>query len=199
MPTRDDTKIGEPSRTPAAMIAHCAKQAPDATALVMGSEQVSFGELEMRASQLAHCLRARGAGSEVVVGICRHRPDLTAERFLSDPFQAEGRMYRTGDLGCRLTHSSIAFLGREDDQVKIRGFRFELGEINTALDQQASVQSSVVVAREDTARRHGEKKLVAYRRRRPASRRSRKRSKNACDAQTHRFHSRFHYRAFLPL
>lgn len=86
----------------------------------------------------------------------RNRPELTAARFVAHP---AGRLYRTGDLARRLPNGEIAFLGRSDDQVKIRGYRIELGEINAALNQHPSLQSSVVIAREDTP---GEKRLVAY-------------------------------------
>ena len=89
----------------------------------------------------------------------RNRPDLTAKCFLADTFSKGGRLYRTGDLGRRLSNGEIAFLGRSDDQIKIRGYRIELGEINSVLNQQPSVQASVVIAREDVP---GEKRLVAY-------------------------------------
>ncbi|OYV74555.1 MAG: hypothetical protein B7Z74_02035 [Deltaproteobacteria bacterium 21-66-5] len=95
-----------------------------------------------------------------------NRPELTAERFLPDPFSAVpgARMYRTGDLACYRTDGTIAFLGRADHQVKIRGFRIELGEIEAALDQHPAVQEAVVVAQEETgaAPSDPEKRLVAY-------------------------------------
>lgn len=89
------------------------------------------------------------------------RPDLTAERFLHNPFSSEStaRMYRTGDLACFLPDGTIQYLGRMDSQVKIRGFRIELGEIEAALTQHPSVQSCAVAVRED---RPGEKRLVGY-------------------------------------
>jgi hypothetical protein len=90
----------------------------------------------------------------------RNRPELTAEKFLSDPFSgAEGaRMYRTGDLVRYRADGNLEFLGRIDHQVKIRGFRIELGEIEAALSGHERVRESVVVAREES----GDKRLVAY-------------------------------------
>jgi thioesterase domain-containing protein/acyl carrier protein len=90
-----------------------------------------------------------------------NRPDLTAERFVSDPFSAEpeARMYKTGDLARYRPDGNIEFLGRTDDQVKIRGFRIELGEIEATLGQHPAVREVVVLAREDAS---GEKQLVAY-------------------------------------
>ncbi len=90
-----------------------------------------------------------------------NRPDLTAERFLGDPFaeRAGARMYRTGDLGRWLDDGTIEFLRRSDFQVKIRGFRIELQEIEARLAEYPGVLQTVVLAREST---RGEKCLVAY-------------------------------------
>lgn len=86
----------------------------------------------------------------------RNRPDLTAQSFVN---LDAVRMYRTGDRGRRLANGEIEFLGRHDDQIKIRGYRIELNEINAILNAHPSVQTSVVLARED---KPGEKSLVAY-------------------------------------
>ena len=89
------------------------------------------------------------------------RPDLTAERFLPDPFarKAGMRLYRTGDLVRMLPDGAVAFLGRLDDQVKVRGYRIELGEIKSVLVAHPAVRDAVVVTR-DTG--NGEVQLVAY-------------------------------------
>ncbi|PTL79254.1 non-ribosomal peptide synthetase [Vitiosangium sp. GDMCC 1.1324] len=91
----------------------------------------------------------------------RHRPELTAERFLPHPFSQRpgARLYRTGDLGRRLPDGRLEFLSRTDFQVKVRGMRIELAEIESALLQLPTVRSTVVLARE---RRPGDKYLVAF-------------------------------------
>nr|BDT32565.1 LLM class flavin-dependent oxidoreductase [Myxococcus sp. MH1] len=100
-------------------------------------------------------------GGEGVARGYLHRPELSAERFIPDPFAGESglRMYRTGDRVRRLPEGRIEFLGREDHQVKVRGVRIEPGEIEAELRQHPEVRQAVVVARADAS---GEVALTAY-------------------------------------
>ncbi|WP_186051891.1 non-ribosomal peptide synthetase [Burkholderia gladioli] len=111
-----------------------------------------------------------GAVGELYIGgagVARgylNRPDLTAQRFLADPFaRAEGdpeaRMYRTGDLARYQPDGNIVFLGRNDEQVKVRGFRVEPGEIEAQLTTHEAVREAIVIARQDPA---GNARLLAY-------------------------------------
>ena len=112
-------------------------------------------------------------GAGVAAGY-RNRPELTAERFVSDPFVASGgaRMYRTGDLARYQEEGTIELVGRRDNQVKLRGYRIELGEIEAAVRAHEGVHDCAVLLREDVP---GEKTLVAYIARRSGA---------ACDAGT---------------
>jgi aspartate racemase len=98
------------------------------------------------------------------VGVTRgylNRPELTAERFIPNPFSNDSgsRLYKTGDLTRYLPDGNIEFLGRIDHQVKIRGFRIELGEIEAVLRQNQAVQDAVVIGQEYDV---NDKRLVAY-------------------------------------
>ena len=143
----------------------------DATMCVVDGDpeaQASIGKpiLHTRIYVLDHHLHPVPAGAvgELYIGgpqVARgylDRPQLTAERFLPDPFATGGRMYRTGDLGRWRTDGSIEYLGRNDFQVKIRGFRIELGEIEARLAQCPGVREAVVEARDAG----GDKRLVGY-------------------------------------
>ncbi|MGH2506810.1 MAG: non-ribosomal peptide synthetase [Ktedonobacteraceae bacterium] len=88
-----------------------------------------------------------------------NRPELTAQRFIMSPFEPCTRLYKTGDLARWLPDGQLAFLGRADHQIKLRGYRIEPDEIVAALNQQPTILTSLVVAREDMP---GEKRLVAY-------------------------------------
>ena len=90
-----------------------------------------------------------------------NRPELTAQRFVTDPFDPSGagRLYRAGDLARRLPDGDLEFLGRIDAQVKIRGFRIELGEIEAALNSHPTVRQSAVITREA---RPGDVRIIAY-------------------------------------
>ena len=111
-----------------------------------------------------------GAIGEIYIGgsgLARgylNRPELTAERFIANPFNTSQdntslRLYRTGDLAKYLPDGNIEYLGRIDDQVKIRGFRIELGEIESSIRSYKDVSQVIVTAREEES---NDKKLIAY-------------------------------------
>ncbi|MGJ7582520.1 amino acid adenylation domain-containing protein [Variovorax sp. RHLX14] len=100
-------------------------------------------------------------GAGVARGGYLHRPELTAERFVEDPFSTDPatRLYKTGDVGRWTANGEIEYLGRNDHQVKVRGFRVELGEVESALLAHPSVREGAVLARHDGG---GDARLVAY-------------------------------------
>jgi len=114
-----------------------------------------------------HQLVPVGVRGEIYIGgsgVARgylNRPELTAERFIPDPFSTDdsARLYRTGDIGKWRSDGTIEYLGRNDQQIKLRGFRVELGEIETLLQRHPRVRQAVVVVHTDPA---GDQKLVAY-------------------------------------
>jgi amino acid adenylation domain-containing protein len=133
-------------------------QAPSIGRAIDGVEIHILDEQQRPVSEGAGELYIGGAG---LGRGYRNRPDLTAERFVTNPFSTlpGARLYRTGDLARWLPNGEIAFLGRLDEQVKVRGYRVEPSEVSTVLGQHPAVQASVVVAAEDAP---GEKRLVAY-------------------------------------
>jgi amino acid adenylation domain-containing protein len=90
-----------------------------------------------------------------------HKSDLTAEKFVPDPYSGEvgARLYHTGDIACYLPDGNIEYLGRIDHQVKVRGFRVELGDVEAALREHGAIRQALVEAREDEP---GNRRLVAY-------------------------------------
>lgn len=99
------------------------------------------------------------AGDGVAKGYY-HRPDLTAEKFVADPFSGHpGNMFKTGDIGRFTDDGDIVYLGRKDDQVKLRGYRIEPGEIDHYLSGMRGIKNSITVVREDEP---GNGYLAAY-------------------------------------
>lgn len=115
------------------------------------------GDLESAAFGVPGELYLAGAG---LARGYQHRPDLTAERFVPNPFGGQGtRLYKTGDIARFLLDGNLEFLGRSDDQVKLRGYRIELGEIESLLRKHPAVQDAVVVLKEEDS---GDQRLVSY-------------------------------------
>jgi len=108
-----------------------------------------------------------GVPGEIYVGgagVARgylHHPDLTADRFIPNPFSAEpnARLYKSGDLARWNPEGQLEYLGRQDAQVKLRGYRIELGEIEAAIKQYSEIRQALIMVREDQP---GDRRLVAY-------------------------------------
>jgi amino acid adenylation domain-containing protein/non-ribosomal peptide synthase protein (TIGR01720 family) len=113
----------------------------------------------------AHNLVPTGIAGELCIGgdgLARgylNRSELTAEKFIPNPFRANKRIYKTGDLARWLPDGNLEFIGRKDDQVKLRGYRIELGEIEAVLDTIEAIQRAVVLVKKDT---QGNAQLVGY-------------------------------------
>ena len=113
-----------------------------------------------------HSLVPYGSTGEICIGglgLARdylNRPELTKEKFITNPYHPEERLYRTGDLGRWREDGNLEYLGRMDDQVKIRGYRIELGEIEQALTSHTAVSQCVVIAR--AINNTSDKELIAY-------------------------------------
>jgi amino acid adenylation domain-containing protein len=124
-------------------------------------------DLQLYVLDPAQRLQPIGVVGEIYVGGAGlaqgylHRPELTAARFLANPFSVEptARLYRTGDLARRLPNGDLEYKGRIDQQVKVRGFRIELGEIEAAINTHPGIGHSVVILREDIP---SHQQLVAY-------------------------------------
>ncbi|MCB9169811.1 MAG: amino acid adenylation domain-containing protein [Flavobacteriales bacterium] len=126
----------------------------------IGGTQVHVLDAEMKPVPVGMKGELYAGGDGVALGYWK-RADLTAERFVPDPFRdAPGAMlYRTGDLVRWTTDGLVEFIGRTDDQVKVRGFRIELGEIENAVEGVGGIKDRVVIVRNDLP---GEKQIVCY-------------------------------------
>jgi len=145
-------------------ISHLTQNGPESVGTPIANTQIYILDDEFQPVPIGEIGELYIGGDGLARGY-RNRPDLTAERFIPNPF-SPGRVYKTGDLARYLANGHIEFLGRIDHQVKVRGFRIELGEIETVLNRHGGVHQSVVVVKE--RERTGEylseadKRLVAY-------------------------------------
>ncbi len=126
----------------------------------IGATQVYLLDEQLRPVPLGQVGELCTAGDGLAWGYCA-RPDLTAERFVPNPFSGSpgARLYRTGDLARWREDGELEYVGRRDTQLKVRGFRVELGEIEAALIDRPEVRDAVVVARDDGG---GVNQILAY-------------------------------------
>ncbi|MBW4636654.1 MAG: amino acid adenylation domain-containing protein [Gloeocapsa sp. UFS-A4-WI-NPMV-4B04] len=151
-----------PTETTVGVLTYCVDQLSHAATVPLGrplaNTQVYVLDQQLRLVPI-------GVPGELYIsgaGLARaylHRPELTAERFINNPFEDGPRLYKTGDIARYLPDGNIEFLGRVDDQVKIRGFRVELGEIAALLNQHPGIRQASAIVREDVP---GDQRLVAY-------------------------------------
>ena len=148
-------------------VTYCPIQQSDLDRPSAGIIGNSLPDLQLYILDRYQQLQPAGAPGEMYIGgagLARgylKRPDLTAERFIPDPWATlpGSRLYKTGDLARYRPDGGIEYLGRIDHQVKIRGFRIELGEIEQALSKHTAVSDCMVMVREDPS---GEPRLIAY-------------------------------------
>ncbi|MCP3999465.1 MAG: amino acid adenylation domain-containing protein [Gammaproteobacteria bacterium] len=139
-------------------IAHIQSNAPITVGKPIGNTQIYIIDEQLRPVPIGVPGELCIGGDGVAKGYFK-RPGLTAERFVTNPFNRSSTLYRTGDLARYRSNGDIECLGRNDNQVKIRGYRMELGEIETVMAKHPAVTQAVVAAREDRA---GDKRLVGY-------------------------------------
>ncbi|PZE20567.1 non-ribosomal peptide synthetase [Paenibacillus xerothermodurans] len=145
---------------------HAVDEIPDdATAIPIGKPVSNTTVLILDAFRQPQPIGVPGelcvGGDGLVLGYA-NRPELTAEKFVTHPFDGTSRLYRTGDLARWLPDGSIEFIGRIDHQVKIRGQRIELGEIEHQLLRHTSIREAVVLAVDAPSGAAGDKMLCAY-------------------------------------
>ncbi|MCL2163373.1 MAG: amino acid adenylation domain-containing protein [Oscillospiraceae bacterium] len=142
---------------------YCVNEIEDAAAVIpIGKPMANYQTYILNADNQPSPIGVSGelciSGDGVARGYL-NRPELTAEKFVDNPYIPGARMYRTGDLARWRPDGNIEFLGRIDQQIKIRGFRVELGEIESRLLEIESIKETVVIAGEDGS---GDKYLCAY-------------------------------------
>lgn len=151
-----------PTETTVGVLTYCVDQLSHAATVPLGrplaNTQVYVLDQQLRLVPIGVPGELYISGAGLARGYL-HRPQLTAERFINNPFGDRSRLYKTGDIARYLPDGNIEFLGRVDDQVKIRGFRVELGEIEALLNQHSGIRQAAAIVREDVP---GDQRLVAY-------------------------------------